>query len=79
MKFSEQHFKMLKDSIASLEIDYPETRKRYNEKGLSEQRFYWDIFWASSFHKNNDFREADYLDTHIETAIKRAVKELEHQ
>lgn len=76
MKFSTTHFEALKSEIEKSGIDLIETKKNYEEKGLSETRYAWDIFWAVSFHKYPGFREASYKDTHIETATKKAIVEL---
>ena len=76
MKFLQQHYEALKQLIKESDIDIIATKANYKEKGLSDQRFYWDLFWASKWHKSIECRESDYLDTHIETAIKTAVKEL---
>ena len=76
MKFNNIHFESLKSSIASSDIDLKQTKKRYDDLGYSETRFLWDIFWATSFHKDPSFREANYKDLHIQTAIKKAILEL---
>jgi hypothetical protein len=76
MKFSKEHFEGLKSAIINSDTDIAATKAAYKEKGLSDQRFYWDIFWASQYHKNESFRNSDYYDTHIETAIKAAIKEI---
>ena len=77
MKFSNEHFTGLKKAIKASMIDLAKTRKQYQDKNLSDTRFLWDIFWASNYHKEEDFRNSHYLDSHIQTAIKNAVKELE--
>lgn len=79
MKFSNEHFDGLKMAIKKSLIDIAATRKQYKEKGHSETRFLWDIFWASHYSHDESFRQSDYLDTHIQTAIKKAVKELEFE
>tara|TARA_R110000868_G_scaffold303201_1_gene563715 strand:+ start:43 stop:282 length:240 start_codon:yes stop_codon:yes gene_type:complete len=76
MKFSTTHFEGLKSEIEKSGIDLIQTKKNYEEKGLSETRYVWDIFWAVSFHKFPNFREASYKDAHIETAIKKAINEI---
>jgi len=57
MKFSTEHFAGLKKAIKNTMIDFAATRKEYKEKNLSDTRFLWDIFWASAYHKNEDFRQ----------------------
>ncbi len=76
MKFSPEHLAQLTKSIESTNVDIEATKAHYKVKGLSEQRFYWDLFWASQWHKSDECRNSDYLDIHIETAIKAAVKEI---
>lgn len=79
MKFSNEHYEGLKAAIASKEIDLLETKKQYDSKGLSEARMLWDLFWFCGYSKNDSFRAAHYKDSHIETAIRKAVSELTHQ
>lgn len=76
MKFSTVHFEGLKSAIQTSGIDLVQTKKNYQDKDLSETRYLWDIFWATGFHKDPSFREANYKDSHIQTAIKKAIIEL---
>lgn len=76
MKFTNDHFQSLKKSISGSDVDLLESAKAYKEKGYSETRFLWDIFWASKWSYHNRDASAIYLDTHIQTAIKKAVAEL---
>lgn len=49
----------------------------YNARGnMSDTRFAWDLFWASGLYKDDNFRDAGYLDTHTSTALKRVFAEL---
>lgn len=77
MKFNTEHFIGLKKAIKQTQIDIAKTRKEYKLKGLSDTRLYWDIFWASGYSKDENFRNSDYLDSHIQTAIKKVLSELE--
>lgn len=79
MKFTDNHYEALKSAIASKQIDLLKAKKEYEENGLSNQRYLWDIFWFSGYSTNASFREASYKDTHIETAVKKAVLELTNQ
>lgn len=76
MKFSATHFEGLKSAIEKSGIDLVQSKKNYEERELSETKYLWDIFWAVGFHKDPSFREASYKDTHIQTAIKKAIVEL---
>ena len=73
MKFTPEHYQTLKSCIKEV-IQLPILQK--GEK--SETRYLWDIFWASGWsHKfNEQYHEGDYLDSHIQTAVKNIVKEL---
>ena len=74
MKFTSEHLNSLKQAIEASNVDLKATAEHYKEKGYSETRFLWDIFWASKWSENN--RDVPYLDTHITTALRNAVNEL---
>lgn len=77
MKFSNKDFENLKEAIKNAKIDLELSRQRYLSKKIGndpERRFIWDVFWASGWSKNN--RGNEYKDTHIETATKKAIKQL---
>ena len=76
MRFSKEHFEELKEAVRSKEIDVQATKQNYKEKGLSETRLLWDLFWASGYNMNPNFRESDYTDKNIETAMKKVVRDL---
>lgn len=76
MKFSTEHYSDLKKAIANSCVDLKATKEAYKEKGLSDTRFIWDIFWASRWSQTDAGRAADYMDTHIQTATKTAINEL---
>lgn len=76
MKFTNDHYEALKSAIASKQIDLLKAKKEYEENGLSEQRYLWDLFYYSGYNTNVSFREARYKDSHIETAVKRVVLDL---
>lgn len=78
MKFEKEHFTSLKEAITSklkLEgitiADYLKAAE-----GYSETRMLWDLFWFSGWSKLDENRAFNYLDSHIQTALKQAVKEL---
>lgn len=50
MKFSPDHYKSLKESIAKLQIPLKKTQEIYIRDKVGKDpkvRFVWDIFWAS--------------------------------
>jgi len=78
MKFSPEDYTSLKEAIKdrlhAKGVSLPILKDVYLNEGLSDQRFIWDIFWLSNWCHTH--RDNDYLDTHIETATKAAIKEL---
>lgn len=73
MKFQPTHYNSLKECIKQV-INKPELQR--DDK--NEVRYLWDLFWASKWtelHRDH-YNEGDYYDSHIQTAIKTAVKEL---
>ncbi len=79
MKFTKEHYKNLLDCIESTNIDLSNSLNHYlsNKIGNNpEKRFLWDVFWASKYSNIHREDSQNYLDSHIETAVKRAVKEL---
>jgi len=87
MKMKQEHYDALKEQI-SLFLDkvkqehgrsFIDLHMDYIEQGLSEKRFRWDLWYVSSNNRPPDFIDElyEYInDTHIETALKRIVKEL---
>ena len=84
MKFTNEHYSILKNRVADLGIDKLKTaQNEYKQKGLSETRFLFDVFYASKTKigdgvgmSSNCGIEGDYNDNHIETAMKKVIKEL---
>ena len=78
MKFSNEHFESLKQTVKELNIDIPVLNAECKAKGQSETRFLWDLFWASGWTKkeHKHYYEGDYMDSHITTAMKQVVKDL---
>lgn len=81
MKFTKEDYEQLKFSIQNLCLDLEATIAHYKENKIGndpEVRVMWDIFWTV----NQDSRGFDlanrpmYSDTHIFTAVKKAVYEL---
>jgi len=84
MKFTNEHYYILKARIESIGVDkLKSARKEYIEKALSDQRFIFDVFWASKTKigdgigmSSNCGIEGDYNDSHIGTATKKALQEI---
>jgi hypothetical protein len=84
MKFTTEHYNILKNRVADLGIDkLKQAKAEYKEKGLSETRFLFDVFYASKTKigdgiglSSNCGIEGDYNDNHIETAMKKVISEL---
>lgn len=74
MKFNDKDFSSLKESIKAAGINVSEMRAKYDKEGKTKQRFYWDLFWISKWADSNRCHE--YNDSHIETALKAAVRDL---
>ena len=69
MKIKKEHFKELEEVINNIHIS--DWRKYYKEKGLSKERFIWDMFYLSKFDCNILY---DYLnDSHIQTALSKII------
>lgn len=71
MKMTKEDYEILKSEIKpyfSVEL-----MDEYKNKGLSEERFRWDLVWRS---KTDIGKFYHYLnDNHIDTALRRIVKE----
>lgn len=79
MKFSTEHYTNLKNAVIEAVNDLHTEISDLREEGQSETRFVWDLFWACKWSKSADYRQSNYLDSHIQTALKNIVKELEAQ
>jgi hypothetical protein len=82
MKFSNEHYSMLKNSIAN-ELKAQNVTKSQvddNYKELSEKRKLWDVYHASmsGVYARSIILPImnEYQDSHIETAIKKAWSEI---
>lgn len=87
MKMTKAHFKQLKGLVEPLNTD--EIRTKYLSKDFPRasqvkdlnKRFRWDLLWAVPNTPRNTLISALYLylnDTHIDTALRYIVKELQH-
>jgi hypothetical protein len=81
MKFKKEHYDSLKESI----VKYLENNKitiadfKKERRGLTDTRINWDLFWLCAWHAiyKDHYNDGDYMDSHIQTALTRIVKELE--
>lgn len=80
MKFQPEHYASLKNAIGAFlkseNLTVNEVKNKFKEKGLSDTRCAWDIYWACKWANDNREINDAYNDSHIETAIKSALKEL---
>ena len=76
MKFTKEHFEKLKAAIKANCPDVAAMKSDYLNKGRSETKFLWDLFWLSKYNMDQEFRDSDYTDKNIETAMKKAVRDL---
>lgn len=58
-----------------------EMQEDYKQKGLSDTRFRWDCFWMTGREfRNRTYFEAaqenELNDAHLDTALRKAVREL---
>lgn len=79
MKLSPQHYTELKKRIAALADKIPghieAVRKSGKFKDLGK-RIRFDILYATKMHKDYDLYANGVNDTHIDTALKQAFKDL---
>ena len=79
MKFKKEHYKELKRRVNSLDIDVKATLQNYYDKGIGKQplvRLSFDLFFATKFSKDFRSEMREYNDNHIETVMKRIIKEV---
>jgi hypothetical protein len=80
VKMSQERYAQLCDGLAKLAAKKPDARKNYALCGLSEMRFRWDALYSLKSTIPSDFctfasdcYEEGLNDTHIDTALRRAV------
>lgn len=81
MKMTTERYTFLRDAVLELAKDRPLAAASYSVDGLTAERFRWDVLWC--LRKQNDglrsFVSDCYddgmNDTHIDTALRRAVGE----
>ena len=77
MKFTKEHYEALKDCVSSVSIkSFKSNLEALKNNEISNRKFIWNIYWLSQFDSNHRDIIGLYLDDHIETATKTAIKEL---
>ena len=87
MKMTPEHYAVLTARLApladkirahrlELERQHRDPDPRYYPVGNVERRLIWDAFYASKIQRDYTYQEFDYTDAHIETAMRRAFKDL---
>ncbi len=76
MKITKQDYSLLKTAIAAVESKI--TLAEYRKEGLSDTRYRWDLFHLAA-HKNSELYRLNLDDSHIDTALRKIVKELEQK
>ena len=74
MKITKEDFKKIQDGCNKILAKNPDAAARYQAAGLSEMRFRWDVVRAAGlipFFCDVIYKYAD--DTHINTALKKAI------
>lgn len=81
MKMKKEHYDYMKKSLSKFKDKIDEHRKFIIREGRAkdvEKRLRWDLFWGAKLHEFTSSTLYTYLnDTHIDTALKRIIKELE--
>ena len=73
MKMKKDDFKELRTAITKAKNKHPQLTKIYKEGKISATRYRWDLLWSSKVNTNKYY---EYLnDSHIDTALKQALKE----
>ena len=81
MKMTKAHYDGLKERVQALvnsgqfHRHVAEVRAAGNYKNLA-RRVMWDTSHACNMYDTYTYQEFDYLDTHVDTAIKATFKEL---
>lgn len=83
MKFTKDDYNSLRQAVINKvelnQIDVKATFQHYYDNGIGDRpaiRLCWDLFWLSKWSKNDTNRSKDYKDIHIETAMKKILKEM---
>lgn len=76
MKYSAEDLAALRDAIEPVLNATPITADDYRARGLSPQRFRWDVLWRAVKPDTDLMRRVlKYADAHTDTALRRIVGE----
>lgn len=79
MKMTKEHYDHIKSQIESLDREQVLAHKRLKLGNDVNKRFRWDLFNAAKLYNFASSTLYDYLnDTHIDTALKQVVIELDY-
>ena len=68
IKMNKTDYLELSKAVCEVINNNPSIRQEYKNKGLSSERFRWDMLWKSGFNINHLY---SYLnDNHIDTALR---------
>ena len=85
MKFTKAHYEILVKKVNELndKCCLVSVKAKYDDAGLSHERFCWDVFYKTRIVIGNGIGlssncgiEGDYNDSHIFTATKKAISEV---
>lgn len=80
MKMSPGHFEALKARVAQVMPQVPAHREKLRNdprvKDL-EKRLLWDVYHSARMHQLYSPQQWDYADAHIETAMRKILRECE--
>ena len=82
MKMSLGHYAIILEGMTKVDADKPDSLALYRDAGMSDKRHRWDMFRAARVGGSTSRWICDELypaglhDTHIDTALRRAVREL---
>lgn len=74
MKISKADYNKLSIAINKVLNDHPLAKDEYKKKGLSKERFMWDVLFQSNFFIISLYRQ-NINDSHIQTALNRIIKD----
>jgi len=76
MKIRPEHYEYMRAACATVIAEHPELKSMYTDSGLSDMRFRWDLARRAGLMTwicDNLYSYAN--DDHIDTALRRIVKE----
>lgn len=79
MKIKPTHFLTLEKAMTQAMLRFPNSYQEYQDRGFSEKRWRWDLFWYCSKHILPTLFLMDEVypyanDDHIDTALRKITK-----